>query len=46
MATSALIILFLGLGRRDARHGLADPDPLADAVLDVPGAGATEAIVP
>jgi ACS family tartrate transporter-like MFS transporter len=46
MATSALIILGLGLGRRDARHGLADPDPLADPALGVPGPGATEASVP
>jgi ACS family tartrate transporter-like MFS transporter len=44
MATAASIIVGLGLGRRDIKDGLAGADPLADAVLDVPGA--TEATVP
>ncbi len=47
MATSATIIILLGLGRRDAKaHGLADADPMADPALDATGLGATEATVP
>ncbi len=46
MATSATIIILLGLGRRDAKLGPPVADPMADHALDVPGLGATEAIVP
>ena len=45
MATSATIIILLGLGRRDVKPVLI-PDPMADPALDVPSAGATEATVP
>ncbi len=44
MATSATIIVLLGLGRRDAKLGPPAADPMADPALD--GYGATEAIVP
>jgi ACS family tartrate transporter-like MFS transporter len=46
MATSATIIVLLGLGRRDAKHVAPVDDPLADPSLDGYGAGATEATVP